>query len=46
MPWQRLANRVPFAMLEEAGLTLAQAEALPDHYDFDSWRAYPAMLRC
>jgi tetraacyldisaccharide 4'-kinase len=26
-----------FAMLEEAGLTLAQAEALPDHYDFDSW---------
>ena len=24
-------------MLEEAGLTLVQAEALPDHYDFDSW---------
>ena len=24
-------------MLEEAGLTLAHAEALPDHYDFDSW---------
>ena len=27
-----------FAMLADQGLTLAQAEALPDHYDFDSWQ--------
>ena len=26
-----------FDMLREAGLTLAHAVALPDHYDFDSW---------
>ena len=26
-----------FCHAGEAGLTLAQAEALPDHYDFDSW---------
>ncbi len=26
-----------FAMLRQQGLSLAQAEALPDHYDFDSW---------
>jgi tetraacyldisaccharide 4'-kinase len=26
-----------FAMLEAQGLTLAQTQALPDHYDFDSW---------
>ena len=31
-----------FAMLEEAGLTLAQAEALPDHYEFDSWSRLPS----
>ena len=34
-----------FAMLEEAGLTLAQAEALPDHYDFDSWSRLPSLRR-
>lgn len=28
-----------FEMLRAAGLTLAQAESLPDHYDFDSWEA-------
>jgi tetraacyldisaccharide 4'-kinase len=27
-----------FAMLRAQGLTLAQAEALPDHYNFDSYR--------
>jgi tetraacyldisaccharide 4'-kinase len=27
-----------FAMLEAAGLTLTTREALPDHYDFDSWQ--------
>ena len=26
-----------FAMLRAAGLTLAETQALPDHYDFDSW---------
>jgi tetraacyldisaccharide 4'-kinase len=26
-----------FAMLRESGLTLARCEALPDHYDFDSY---------
>lgn len=26
-----------FAMLQAAGLTLAQTFALPDHYDFNSW---------
>ncbi|MCZ8093826.1 MAG: tetraacyldisaccharide 4'-kinase [Acidovorax sp.] len=27
-----------FGMLQSAGLTLATQEALPDHYDFDSWQ--------
>lgn len=27
-----------FTMLRAAGLTLAQQEALPDHYNFDSWQ--------
>lgn len=27
-----------FAMLQAQGLTLAHAEALPDHYDFYSWK--------
>lgn len=27
-----------FAMLQAAGLSLAQTLALPDHYDFDSWQ--------
>lgn len=27
-----------FAMLRTQGLTLEHAEALPDHYDFDSWQ--------
>jgi tetraacyldisaccharide 4'-kinase len=27
-----------FAMLRAAGLTLADTEALPDHYDFSSWQ--------
>ena len=27
-----------FAMLQHQGLTLARADALPDHYDFDSWQ--------
>lgn len=27
-----------FAMLEAQGLTLATAEALPDHYNFESWK--------
>ena len=26
-----------FAMLQARGLSLAQTQALPDHYDFDSW---------
>lgn len=26
-----------FVMLREAGLTLSHTEALPDHFDFDSW---------
>ena len=26
-----------FTMLRGAGLTLAETQALPDHYDFDSW---------
>lgn len=26
-----------FAMLQSAGLTLAETQALPDHYDFRSW---------
>ena len=26
-----------FAMLRDAGLTLADTLALPDHYDFNSW---------
>jgi tetraacyldisaccharide 4'-kinase len=26
-----------FAMLKDLGLQLAQTQALPDHYDFDSW---------
>lgn len=26
-----------FAMLRDAGLALADTQALPDHYDFDSW---------
>lgn len=30
-----------FDMLRTAGLTLAHAESLPDHYDFDSWKALP-----
>ncbi|MCD6664125.1 MAG: tetraacyldisaccharide 4'-kinase [Comamonas sp.] len=27
-----------FAMLRAQGLTLASAQALPDHYDFDGWK--------
>ncbi|MBV7544536.1 tetraacyldisaccharide 4'-kinase [Acidovorax sp. sic0104] len=27
-----------FAMLQTRGLTLARTEALPDHYNFDSWQ--------
>ena len=27
-----------FGMLREAGVPLAHTIALPDHYDFDSWR--------
>ena len=30
-----------FAMLRARGLTLAHCEALPDHYDFDSWQRLP-----
>ena len=30
-----------FAMLREKGLTVAATTALPDHYDFDSWRPAP-----
>lgn len=30
-----------FAMLRAAGLTLADTRALPDHFDFDSWRHAP-----
>ena len=30
-----------FAMLRTRGLTLAHCEALPDHYDFDSWQRFP-----
>lgn len=30
-----------FAMLRQRGLALAHEEALPDHYDFDSWRRPP-----
>ena len=30
-----------FAMLRAQGLTLARCEALPDHYDFDSWQRLP-----
>ena len=30
-----------FAMLRAAGLTLAGCEALPDHYDFNSWQRPP-----
>ena len=26
-----------FSMLRDAGLSLAQTQALPDHYDYDSW---------
>jgi tetraacyldisaccharide 4'-kinase len=28
-----------FAMLRAQGLVLVQSEALPDHYDFDSWKS-------
>lgn len=35
-----------FAMLRDAGLTLAETQALPDHYDFNSWeRTNPARYR-
>ena len=30
-----------FAMLHARGLTLVHCEALPDHYDFDSWQHLP-----
>ena len=30
-----------FAMLRARGLTLVHCEALPDHYDFDSWQHLP-----
>ena len=30
-----------FAMLRSAGLTLARTQALPDHYDFNSWQRPP-----
>jgi tetraacyldisaccharide 4'-kinase len=30
-----------FAMLRAAGLTLAAAEALPDHHDFEGWQRPP-----
>ena len=30
-----------FAMLRAQGLTLARAEALPDHYDYESWQCLP-----
>ena len=30
-----------FAMLRAQGLDLAQAEAWPDHYDYDSWQRLP-----
>ena len=30
-----------FAMLRALGLTLASAQALPDHYDFDGWQRPP-----
>jgi len=30
-----------FAMLRARGLTLASAQALPDHYDFDGWERPP-----
>lgn len=30
-----------FAMLRHQGLTLHSTEALPDHYDFDSWQRRP-----
>ena len=28
-------------MLRSAGLTLARTQALPDHYDFNSWSRFP-----
>ena len=30
-----------FAMLQAQGLTLSRTEALPDHYDFNSWKRLP-----
>ena len=30
-----------FAMLRAQGLTLARTEALPDHYDYESWQCTP-----
>jgi tetraacyldisaccharide 4'-kinase len=30
-----------FAMLQAQGLQIAHAEALPDHFDFDSWQRLP-----
>lgn len=38
-----------FAMLRAQGLTLARTEALPDHYNFESWNSLdgaPAALIC
>jgi tetraacyldisaccharide 4'-kinase len=38
-----------FAMLKAQALTIAHAEALPDHYDFDSWLRFsdkPYTLVC
>lgn len=32
-----------FAMLRARGLTLAHAQALPDHHDFDSWQSPSGM---
>jgi tetraacyldisaccharide 4'-kinase len=35
-----------FAMLRAAGLTLAEARALPDHFAFDNWRPPRGTLIC
>lgn len=34
-----------FAMLQAEGLTLEHMEALPDHYDFNSWKRPPDALQ-
>jgi tetraacyldisaccharide 4'-kinase len=47
-PWLPWPGPELFAMLQDQGLQLAQAQALPDHYDFESWQrpADPDALIC